>query len=343
MTQKETESNEFYTRDEYQENRGSRNNLDKYLLRLRDDYNEWIDKVNVTDKIARGALSVPASTIIADEDALLELGITDIDIRGWTSTVIFSATDYNTVQWTGGVIVLANGTSYAIDAGNTGTMTAQTYIYLDGDSEDLLYTTTASESVGHDKILVAVAKNNTDTASDAVFQVFGGYGGALFSSDNIASNTITTNEIAVNAVTANQINVSTISSIKANLGTITAGTLNSVNIFTDEIYDVTYGFSGVFCKTLRIADVHSNSWFTLGPDRGGLLSVTVNYTTDSDGHYKLLPSYNTATNNSYYRVQKNSGNYQIYLERDDINDDISGIDWFYVTAYFNSNESASSF
>ena len=100
-------------------------------------------------------------------------------IQGWTSTLVFSATDADTVAWATGAITLTDGTIFSITGANTGNMTVLTYIYLDTavSVTALQTTTTAATAVGAKKILVAVAQNNA--GSEATFQVFGGSGGIL--------------------------------------------------------------------------------------------------------------------------------------------------------------------
>ena len=118
---------------------------------------------------------------------------------GWSHSLTFSVTSPTdtTVAWTGGSIKLPNGKTYSISPGNTGTMSARTYIYLDTDvsTTALQTTTTATNAVGRTQLLIAVAENSTNTDSDAYFQVFGGAGGLMISADNIAADTITANNI----------------------------------------------------------------------------------------------------------------------------------------------------
>lgn len=149
----------------------------------------------------------------------------DVSIQGWGNTMTFSAVDADTVQWSAGTLTLTDGTIYNIEAGNTGNMSALTYIYFDINISDtvLQKTTTQATAVGRGRILVAVAQNNA--ASEATFQVFGGSGGILIKADNIAANSITANEIAANTITASQLSVSQLSAISANLGSINAGTI----------------------------------------------------------------------------------------------------------------------
>ena len=152
-----------------------------------------------------------------------------VALRGWSHDIEFSATDHNTVSWSSGTITLSDGTAYSINAGNTGNMTGLTFIYLDVavSTTDLQTTTTASESVGDGKILIAVAQPNSDTSSKAQFQVFGGRGGISLMVDNIVANSSYTNEIITNtaqiadAIITNA-KISDLSADKITSGTITS-------------------------------------------------------------------------------------------------------------------------
>lgn len=207
--------------------------FDVYLTRKSTEYT--IDSVDAADTLdVDYTSSSDVETIISEAEISVENLADGLSLYGWTSTFTFSATSYRQVQWTGGTIKLSDGTTYSITSGNTGNMTELTYIFLDIDvSETVLQTTTTStDSIGYNKILVGVAQNNSDTSVDASFQVFGGSGGVsvLVTADNIASNTITANEIASNTITSSEISVSQLSAISANCGTLTAGTIRGVLI-----------------------------------------------------------------------------------------------------------------
>ena len=110
----------------------------------------------------------------------------DIAALGWTLSSTFSATDGDTVAWTSGTLFTAAGASYSISSGDTGNMSARTYIYFDINVSTtvLQKTTTAANAVGAGKILVAVAENSSPSA---FFQVFGGSGSFGVSSPDIPS------------------------------------------------------------------------------------------------------------------------------------------------------------
>lgn len=175
--------------------------------------------------------SVPASILTGSFGS----GLLDIADRGWTQTAVFSALDADTVQWTSGIFKASDGTVYTISPGNTGNMSAKTYIYLDINVSNTIYQTTtiAGNAMGSGKVLIGVALNG---ATEATFQLFGGIGGQNVPGSDIVAGSITSNEIAANTIIANNIaagsidasrlNVSQLSAITADMGNITAGTIS---------------------------------------------------------------------------------------------------------------------
>lgn len=144
-------------------------------------------------------------------------------IAWWSTNVSWSASDHNTVAWGSGSIYLPDWTTLSVTSGNTGNMSATTYIYYDQDDSSVHYTTSASSAVWENKILLCVAAPVSSSSKKATFQAFGsGDQSTFISASNIAANTITANEIASNTITASELNVSYLSAISANLWTITA-------------------------------------------------------------------------------------------------------------------------
>ena len=270
-------------------------------------YLKW-DGSNLT--YSGGKISLPASG-------------TDLALMGWQFTGTFSATDYQTVAWTAGTLTFLNGDSFSITAGNTGAMTGTTYIYFDKNvsQTSLQITTTASQAVGNDKVLIAVSNKVADTTKKATYQVFGGsggIGGTFISADNIAANTITGNEIAANTITANNIAAGAITADKVYGGTINAllGHYDEFNYTTsDEVLavytknsnttlgvnsgyiDITSGTelirNGSFEEGLSFWSTYEGQTATIG---NGTMTWTIDSITKKDGSYALKVT-NTATNN----------------------------------------------
>ena len=130
----------------------------------------------------------------------------DIANLGWVQTPVFSASSATVVAWTSGTFTSADGTPYSISSGTTGTMSAITYIYLNINVSKTAYqvTTNQADVIGPGRVLIAVAQNQTGTA--------------------------TFNTVQTSLITANNILVNTLSSISANMGTITAGSININNL-----------------------------------------------------------------------------------------------------------------
>lgn len=177
--------------------------------------------------------------------------------RGWTQTCVFSVTDLDTVSWGAGSFISADGTSYSISGGNTGNMSAKTYIYFDTAVSTTAYqsTTTAATAIGVGKVLIAVAQN---AAVEANFQVFGGNGGLNIDAASIVAGSITANEIAAGAVTSAKINVGQLSAITADMGALTAGTitLNSTGHIKSGQTDYNTGigfFLGIHSSTSKFS------------------------------------------------------------------------------------------
>lgn len=153
----------------------------------------------------------------------------EIGILGWQNTCVFSSTDYNTMAWTSGTITLLNGVTYAINAGNTGNISALTYVYLDiaVSTTVLQTTTTAATAVGTGKILIAVCSPNTDTTAKITYQVFGGTGGQLVGVDYLAANSASTNEFVSNTAQIKNLIVTNAKINDLAVSKLTAGTIAS--------------------------------------------------------------------------------------------------------------------
>ena len=142
--------------------------------------------------------------------------VLDVSNWGWSQSCAFSSTSATVVSWGAGTFLSAGSISYSISAGNTGTMTLKTYIYLDLTVSKTAYqhTTTPGDSVGVGRVLIAVANPGATAATfnlSEATQIVG---------DNILANTID----------ASKMNVGQLSAITANLGAITAGSLDAVTI-----------------------------------------------------------------------------------------------------------------
>lgn len=89
----------------------------------------------------------------------------------WQFDGVFSSSGSNSVAWTAGTFKDFSGTTYSIATGDTGTMSAFTYIYFDATASltVLQITTVATSAVGSGKVLIGVAQASGGTGSDSIF------------------------------------------------------------------------------------------------------------------------------------------------------------------------------
>jgi hypothetical protein len=246
--------------------------------------------------LATGDLTLYGNTVTNPTITGIQAG-SEISIQGWIHTLTFSVTDADTVAWTSGSIRLMDSTTYSISAGNTGNMTAETYIYLDvGTSTTVLQTTTTkTNAVGSGKILICVAQNGTDEASFVDF----GSKNLNIPGTSIVAGSITANEIAANTITANKLSVSTLDAVSANMGTLTAGTINGGTI----IGNVKFGAGNLLFASADTTKYVNEDTYAKKKDitcnRGGTLRIKFSYQNTGGG----------AGDKLYVRVYKNGEAY----------------------------------
>ena len=149
-------------------------------------------------------------------------------IAWWSTDIGWSSTDYNTVAWTSGWIYLPDWDAISVSSGNTGNMTALTYIYYDLSTASVQTTTTPQDSVWEWKILLCVA-SPTESGKDAQFQAFWTNAQSTFiTADNIAANTIAANELVWNTISWRMIEWCT---LRAYYGS--GSSLDEIRIWTD--------------------------------------------------------------------------------------------------------------
>lgn len=114
-------------------------------------------KCKITPMIGAGLV---VSNITADQ---IKAGVISADLlsvgsKTFTTTLSWTAAERDIATWSSGTVLLADATSYSITSGTTGNINSTTYVYLDTDisATELQTTTTASNAVGSNKILLSI-------------------------------------------------------------------------------------------------------------------------------------------------------------------------------------------
>lgn len=207
--------------------------------------------------------------------------ILDVSNWGWGQTCAFTSASATQVNWGAGTFTSASGDAYSISAGNTGTMSAKTYIYLDLNVSETAYqrTTTSSDAVGVGKVLIAVAENGAVSATYNINQANQIVG------DNILANSINASKIVAGSITSTQISSSYIYAGTINANQITAGLLTGFTIQTattglrikmssSPTNKIEFLYNDTVEGVLEIVQSSDEYRLKLGGDAGGYFEIT---------------------------------------------------------------------
>lgn len=130
-----------------------------------------------------GATEISEGTIFAQ--ALV------VGQQTWIHNLEWTVEDYNTVTWSAGTLQLSGGGTYSILAGSSGNISGTSYIYFNS-TNTLQITTTYTEAISENNILLATISPADDTDARALFTPYNSPG------TTISGNQITTGRIQSN-------------------------------------------------------------------------------------------------------------------------------------------------
>ena len=179
-------------------------------------------------------------------------------IQGWQFDGAFSASDSNTVAWAAGTLTFANGETRSIGGGNTGNMAARTYIYYDEDVSTTAFqtTTTASNAVGKNKILIGIAENSSQEAN---YQIYGGIGGGKWNGTDLENLSVDSGQIATSAVIEAKLANSAVTTDKVDALAITAAKIAAGAIETDKLDANAVTAAKIAANTITANEISANT------------------------------------------------------------------------------------
>lgn len=172
-----------------------------------------------------------------------------ISDQGNLQTVEFSAIDNETIQWSSGTIYLADGTSYAISADTSETLSGDHVIYFDKAVSEttLQISTNFADGIGQGKIPLAYAtKSAVATKGASIFPI--GFGGKMqidggvhitersIIADNIAANAITAAEISAAIINAGKITATYLTADNIQAGTLSGRTVKATGTMGNDVW-----------------------------------------------------------------------------------------------------------
>lgn len=255
--------------------------------------------------------SVTTGNIVAGAVTSTEIGsgaVTSVksalSLRGWIQTSAFTVASATQVNWGAGTFTASDGTAYSISSGNTGTMAAKTFIYLDTAISTTAYqtTTTPSTAIGDTKVLIAIAQNGTGEASFMLL--------------NNNSYNIDASNIVAGSVTANEIAAATIIGAKIAATTITASNIVSGTITGTQIAATTITASNIVAATITGTQIAAST-ITAGLLNVATLSaITANLGTITAGSINInsgVASIDSSGNATFKSIQVGGSTRQYFL------------------------------
>lgn len=192
--------------------------------RLKRDYSQISDSKQIDGDIGIEPLSITTQSLadlaVTDDkiESITSTKITgdilqanlDVANQGWTQDCVFSISA-GEILWSSGTLTSADGADYSISA-DSEVISANTYIYLDTNVSITAYqtSTTATDSVGAGKVLVAVVEH-----SPLSVVVLNGQGTHTINGADIISGTITANQLSSSLIYTGSLEISAAGNIKS--------------------------------------------------------------------------------------------------------------------------------
>ena len=146
-----------------------------------------------------------------EKEILQPLPIPSFGNEQWSCDVEFSITDFETISWSAGTLRMASGETYSIGADSQVVSGAEVIYFLPTTSITALqFSTTFADGMGEDRIALAYAVENDNSALGAQVIPIGFMGGMNFwSNTNIVARTIVAEQVALDSLTGNELNIQT--------------------------------------------------------------------------------------------------------------------------------------
>ena len=186
----------------------------------------------------------------------------------WSTSVVFSGTDYDSFAWASGALSFADDDTEAVSSGSRDMSAATEYVYkIVGDSANatLQVTATYTDVFDDDKVLLATVARSTDSgAGGPTILPFNG-NVLTISAGAIAANSIVAANIKAGSITTSELNFTPATNTSdKTAGTVGGWKLNSTNIYSGSSA-VTSGYSSAADITLTSSGtIHAKQFYIDG-------------------------------------------------------------------------------
>ena len=243
-----------------------------YVHRMVREYDRGVYRITVYLGGVSGGYTVPGGTGgkgMADGEPPVAPTAGGLTIGAYIADVDFTSVDWDTVSWADGLVTLANGRSQSVLAGSYNfSVDGAHYFYVILGNTTMQVSTTATDAVGEDRMLVAVASRGSTTAQKAyVLNPF--TDSILINTDKVmdglvtelklAAEAVTNAKVAVGAIYGDCIATSAITETKISSGAITTPKINTGAITTAKLDALAVTASKVAASAITAEKIAANA------------------------------------------------------------------------------------
>jgi len=276
-----------------------------YVHRMVREYDRGVYRITVYLGGVSGGYTVPGGTggkgMADGESPVAPTG--GLTIGAYIADVDFTSVDWDTESWAAGLVTLANGRSQSVLAGSYDfSVDGAHYFYVILGNTTMQVSTTATDAVGEDRMLVAVASRGSTTAQKAyVLNPF--TDSILINTDKVMDGLVTelklaaeavTNAkvavgaiygdcIATSAITETKISSGAITTPKINTGAITTAKLNALAVTTAKVAASAITAEKIAANAITANKIHAGAVTAVKMDVVTLSAITANCGTLTAG------------------------------------------------------------
>ena len=199
-----------------------------------------------------------------------------VSYQAYIANIDFTSVDYQTVSWTAGNVKFADGRIQAVTAvGSPKTLTATHYMYVIWGNSTLQFSTTYSDAVGPDRVMVGVAaKGSADGINAYVLNPH--TDSILINRDKVMDNLVNDLKLASEAVTEAKLAALSVSSGKIQAGAVIAGKIAALSIAAGDIAANAITSDKINAGAVTAAKIDVATLDAISADVGTLTSGTIN-------------------------------------------------------------------
>lgn len=202
-----------------------------------------------------------------------------VSYQSYIADIDFTSVDYQTISWTAGVVRFADGREQAVtNTGSPKTLTAAHYMYVIWGNSTLQFSTTYSDAVGPDRVMVGIASKGSVAGINA-YVLNPHTDSILINRDKVMDNLVNDLKLASEAVTEAKIAALAVTSGKIAAGAVIAGKIAALSIVAGDIAANAITTDKILAGAVTAVKINVATLDAISANVGTLTSGTINGVT----------------------------------------------------------------